>query len=160
MDFFINNTNNKPCLLAVHRTPVRLPLAVSIRNLLDFHWFGCGFAVSPLEVHRKSPLDFVVWPKMPRQALENHQKNTVVKKQKKMDSAYPQSDRVHSETQWECKDLPFAHQLLRTLPWPIFHDLRLVWILTYSSKMLQKTVCIYLKKAQSAPHAWNICLFN
>ena len=64
---------------------IRLLLAVSIGILLDFHWFwsfGCGFAVSPLEVHWKSPLDFVVQPKMPVQALENHQKNTVVKKQK------------------------------------------------------------------------------
>ena len=98
MYFFINNTNNKPCLLAVHWTSVRLLLAVSIGNLLDFHWFGCGFAVSPLEVHWKSPLDFVVRPKMPRQALENHRKNTVVKKQKNMDSAYPQFDGVRSES--------------------------------------------------------------
>ena len=49
MYFFINNTNNKPCLLAVHWTPIRLPLDMSIGNPLDFHWFGCGFAVSPLE---------------------------------------------------------------------------------------------------------------
>ena len=61
--------------------------------------------LSPLEVHRKSPLDFVVWPKMPGQAPENHRKNTVVKKQKNMYSAYPQSDGVRSEKQWECKDL-------------------------------------------------------
>ena len=107
MYFFINNTNNKPCLLAVHRTPVRLPLAMSIGNPLDFHWFGCEFAVSPLEVHWKSLLDFVVRPKMPGQALENHRKNTVVKKQKNMDSAYPQSHRVCLEKQWECKDLCF-----------------------------------------------------
>ena len=98
MYFFINNTNNKPCLLAVHWTSVRLLLAVSIGNLLDFHWFGCGFAVSPLEVHWKNPLDFVVQPKMPRQAPENHRKNTVVKKQKNMDSAYPQSNGVCSES--------------------------------------------------------------
>ena len=49
-------------------------------------------------------------------APENPQKNTVVKKQKNMDSAYPQSDGVRSESarsplgvrsekQWECKDL-------------------------------------------------------
>ena len=31
-------------------------------------------------------------------ALENPRKNTVVKKQKKMDSAYPQSDGVRSES--------------------------------------------------------------
>ena len=105
MYFFINNTSNKPCLLAVHRTPVGLPLDVSVGNPLDFHWFGCGFAVSPLEVHWKSPLDFVVRPKMPGQAPENHRKNTVVKKQKNMGSAYPQSDGVRSEKQWECKDL-------------------------------------------------------
>ena len=87
---------------------IRLPLAVSVRILLDFHWFwsfGCGFAVSPLEVHQKSPLDFVVRPKMPRQAPEKHRKNSVVKKQKNMYSAYPQSDGVRSEKQWECKDL-------------------------------------------------------
>ena len=61
---------------------IGLPLAVSVGIPLDFHWFwsfGCGFAVSPLEVHRKSPLDFVVRPKMPGQAPENHRKNTVVK---------------------------------------------------------------------------------
>ena len=101
MYFFINNTNNKPCLLAVHQTPVGLPLDMSIRNLLDFHGFGCGFAVSPLEVHWKSLLDFVVRPKMPGQAPENHRKNTVVKKQKNMDSAYPQSDGVRSESAWK-----------------------------------------------------------
>ena len=68
---------------------------MSVGIPLDFHWFwsfGCGFAVSPLEVHLKSPLDFVVRPKMPGQAPENHRKNTVVKKQKNMYSAYPQSD--------------------------------------------------------------------
>ena len=42
---------------------------------------------------------------MPGQAPENHQGNTVVKKQKNMGSAYPQSDGVRSEKQWECKDL-------------------------------------------------------
>ena len=80
---------------------IGFPLAVSVGIPLDFHWFwsfGCRFAVSPLEVHRKSPLDFVVRPKMPGQAPENHQKNTVVKKQKNMHSAYPQSDGVHSES--------------------------------------------------------------
>ena len=29
----------------------------------------------------------------------------------------------------------FAHQLLRTLPWLVFHDLRLIWILIFSPKM-------------------------
>ena len=80
---------------------IGFPLAVSVRIPLDFHWFwsfGCRFAVSPLEVHRKSPLDFVVQPKMPGQAPENHRKNTVVKKQKNMHSAYPQSDGVRSES--------------------------------------------------------------
>ena len=109
MYFFINNTNNKPCLLAVHQTPVGLLLAVSIGNPLDFHWFGCGFAVSPLEVHQKSLLDFVVQPKMPGQAPKNHCKNTVVKKQKNMDSAYPQSNGVCLEKQWECKDLQVSN---------------------------------------------------
>ena len=84
---------------------IGLPLAMSIGNLLDFHWFGCGFAVSPLEVHWKSLLDFVVQPKMPRQAPENHRKNTGVKQQIKINSAYAQSDRVRLEKQWECKDL-------------------------------------------------------
>ena len=54
-----------------------------------------------LLVHWKSPLDFVVQPKMPGQALENHWKNTVVKKQKNMYSAYPQSDGVCSESAWK-----------------------------------------------------------
>ena len=87
---------------------IGLPLAVSIGIPLDFHWFwsfGCRFAVCPLEVHRKCPLDFVVQPKMPGQAPENHRKNTVVKKQKNMYSAYPQSNGVRPEKQWECKDL-------------------------------------------------------
>ena len=35
---------------------------------------------------------------MPGQAPENHRKNTVVKKQKNMHSAYPQSDGVRSES--------------------------------------------------------------
>ena len=77
---------------------------------MDFRWnsigacrafpvdYGCWFALSPSEVRRKSPLDFVVRPKMPGQAPENHRKNTVVKKQKNMYSAYPQSDRVRSES--------------------------------------------------------------
>ena len=59
--------------------------------------YGCRFAHNPSEVRRKSPLDFVVQPKMLGQAPENHQKNTVVKKQKNMYSAYPQSDGVQSE---------------------------------------------------------------
>ena len=92
MYFFINNTNNKPCLLAVHRNPIGLPLAVSVRNLLDFHW-PC-----PLEVCQKSPLDFVVWPKMPRQAVDNHWKNTGVKQQKKINSGYPKSNGLHLES--------------------------------------------------------------
>ena len=51
--------------------------------------FVCGFAVSPLEVHQKSPLDFVVQQKMLGQAPENHQKNTGIKQQKKINSGYP-----------------------------------------------------------------------
>ena len=110
---------------------IRLPLAMSVGILLDFHWFwsfGCGFAVSPLEVHQKSLLDFVVQPKMPGQAPENHRKNTVVKKQKNMDSAYPQSDGVHSEKQWECKDLhnhdpPPEVIKLSSLHWSIVFEL-------------------------------------
>ena len=42
------------------------------------------------------------------QALENHWKITVVKKQKKINSGYPKSDGVRSEKQWECKDLGFS----------------------------------------------------
>ena len=100
---------------------IGLPLTMSVGIPLDFHWFwsfGCGFAVSPLEVHRKSPLDFVVRPKMPGQAPENHRKNTVVKKQKNMYSAYPQSDGVRSEKQWECKDLEsvYVEKEFVTLP--------------------------------------------
>ena len=53
--------------------------------------FQRTMGVGLLLVHWKSLLDFVVQPKMPEKALENHQKNTVVKKQKNMHSAYPQS---------------------------------------------------------------------
>ena len=60
--------------------------------------YGYWFALSPSEVCRKSLLDFVVRPKMPGQAPENHRKNTMVKKQKNMYSAYPQSDGVCSES--------------------------------------------------------------
>ena len=47
-----------------------------------------------------------------------------------------------------CRDMPisifiiccFSHQLLRTLPWLVFHDLRFVWILIFYPKTLHKTV--------------------
>ena len=121
MFFFINNTNNKPACLQSNglSSDFRWPC------LSEFHWtsvgyvrqnsigsghFGGWFVVSPLAVHWKSPLDWLVWPEMIRPALENPRKNTVVKKQKNMDSAYPQSDGVHLEKQWECKDL-----------WPLDH---------------------------------------
>ena len=70
--------------------------------LLAVHWnssgacqafpvdYGCWFA--------HSPLDFVVQPKMLRQAPENHGKDTVVKKQKNRYSAYPQSNGVQLES--------------------------------------------------------------
>ena len=60
-----------------------------------------GLGVGLLLVHWKSLLDFVVRPKMPGQAPENQRKNTVVKKQKNMDSAYPQSNGVRSESAWK-----------------------------------------------------------
>ena len=103
MFFFINNTNNKR-LLAVHRTSI----GCVRRNSIGSGHFGGWFVVSPLTVRRKSPLDCEVRPEMLRPAPENHQKNTVVKKHKNMDSAYPQSDGVRSEKQWECKDLPIS----------------------------------------------------
>ena len=58
-----------------------------------------------LEVCWKSLLDWKVQPEMPRQAPENHQKITVLKRQKKIHSGYPESNGVHSEKQWQCKDL-------------------------------------------------------
>ena len=54
---------------------------------------GCPRINNNEQQTQKSPLDFVVRPTMPGQAPENQRKNTVVKKQKNMYSAYPQSTR-------------------------------------------------------------------
>ena len=116
MLFFINNTNNEPPCLQSNRlsSDFRWPCPLEFRwtsvgyvrrNSIGSGHFGGWFVVSPLAVHRKSPLDSLVRPEMIGPAPENPQKNTVVKKQKNMDSAYPQSDGVRSEKQWECKDL-------------------------------------------------------
>ena len=65
---------------------IGLPLACPS----EFCWTSVGYvhwnsiSASPSEVHQKSLLDFVVQPKMPRQAPENPWKNTEVKKQKKI----------------------------------------------------------------------------
>ena len=90
-----------PCPLEFHWTSV----GYVRQNSISSGHFGGWFVVSPLTVCWKSPLDCEVRPEMLGPAPENHRKNTVVKKQKNMDSAYPQSDGVRSEKQWECKDL-------------------------------------------------------
>ena len=53
---------------------------------------------------------------------------------------------------------PVAHQLLRTLPWPSFHDLRLIWIPKYSKEMLQKTVYERVDLLQRWVYSY-VCLF-
>ena len=54
---------------------------------------------------RTNPRTFLARTFQFTDGLENPRKNTVVKKQKNSHSAYPQSDGVRSEKQWECKDL-------------------------------------------------------
>ena len=73
--------------------------------------YGCWFALSPSEVRRKSPLDFVVWPKMPRQSSEKY----CGEKAKKYVFCLPSVRRsplgVRPEKQWECKDLTLGFKV-------------------------------------------------
>ena len=119
MFFFINNTNNK-CLLAVYQTFIGLLLAVSVGIPLDFcwlcslefHWFWsfrwlvcCQSIDSLLE---KS----VGLRGLPRNARTSSRKSLEKycgEKAKKYGFCLPSVRqsllRVHSEKQWECKDL-------------------------------------------------------
>ena len=84
---------------------VGIPLDFHWLCPLEFHWSWSFLGVGLLLVHRKSPLDWKVWPEMPGQAPENHWKITVLKRQKKIHSGYPKSDGVCLEKQWQRKDL-------------------------------------------------------
>ena len=113
MFFLINNTNNEPVCLQ----SIRLPLAVSLGIPLDFHW------LCPLEFHRSwsflvAGLLLVHWQSIRKvhwterschKCLDQLRKiiGKILwsKSQKNIHSAYPKSNRVCSEKQWECKDL-------------------------------------------------------